>query len=162
MFPFPFGLHMLLLYIWRMLYLFKYSSNSINENNSELPVTNLTVFIVLENTTTNHWYRRTWTTGPNPIQYLGPRCNGWSVFPVRISEPSSTPRSSAPAVLAPLTARRGAAPRSRPVDGEAEPGGRRNRRRRIPGSVRAHVQQPAHLLMGFGESSLPASRFLSA
>jgi hypothetical protein len=80
MFPFPFGLHMLLLYIWRMLYLFKYSSNSIKENNSELPVTNLTVFIVLENTTTNHWYRRPWTTGPNPIQYLGPRCNGWSVF----------------------------------------------------------------------------------
>jgi hypothetical protein len=42
-----------------------------------------------------------------------------------------------------------------PIDGEAEPGWRRHRRRRITGSVCAHLQQPARLLVGFGESSVP-------
>jgi hypothetical protein len=39
------------------------------------------------------------------------------------------------------------------VDGEAEPGRRRHLRRRIPDSVRAEFQQPARLLLGFGEIS---------
>ena len=51
-----------------------------------------------------------------------------------------------------------AAPRLRPVDGEAERGWRRHRGRRIPGSVRAHLQQPARLFVGFGESSSPPTR----
>lgn len=108
--------------------------------------------------------RRPSHTGPNPLSYLGPRCNGRSVFPVRISEPSRSRPRPRPAVATPLTAlpRGRAAQRSRPIHGEAEPVGRRDRRRRVPGSVRAHLQQPARLLVGFGESSLPASRFLAA
>jgi len=46
---------------------------------------------MLENTATNHWYRRPGTTGPNPLQYSAHDATGDKVFPVRISEPS-TPR----------------------------------------------------------------------
>jgi len=109
-----------------------------------------------ENTATNHWYRRPGTTGPNPLQYSAHDATGdkFSPFGFRsLPLPGSAVRTTQLAE---------GPRRARDRDGEAEPGGRRNRRRSIPGSVRAHLQQPARLLMGFGESSLPASRFLAA